>query len=289
MTPERLVSADLEAFTVFASHLNFTHAADELHVSQPALHVRIRKLERALGETLYVRRGRTLRLTPAGEALAAFANQVQTQAAAFLSALGGSPRPALVFAAGAGAYRYLLGEAVRQYLGLHPGGLRLVTADADETVRRVRDGSADVGVTALAVLPDDLRCDSLARFPQVLAVRAGHRLARRRSLQLSDLDGEALVVPPRARPHRQDLERRLLDAEVDWSVAVEAEGWDLLTHFVEMGVGVTVVNGSVKTPPGLVAVPVKDLPVIRYYVVTRADPADDRVDSLRTLLARYVA
>ncbi len=139
------------------------------------------------------------------------------------------------------------------------------------------------------VPPDDLLCEPLTRFPQVLVVRPDHRLANRRSVTLGDLAGEALAVPPRGRPHRDALARALLDAGVDWTVAVEAEGWDLLTHFVRIGVGATVVNGSVKTPRGLATVPVKDLPLIRYYTVTRpAQPADERVDALRLLMSRYV-
>src|SRR6266540_7263669 len=107
-----LVDDDLEAFAVFAEHRNFTHAARELHVSQPALHVRIRKLERALGQSLYVRQGRLLLLTPDGESLAAFANETRRRAADFLSSVGTSQRRPIVLAAGSGAYRYLLGDVV---------------------------------------------------------------------------------------------------------------------------------------------------------------------------------
>ncbi|MGW1346020.1 helix-turn-helix domain-containing protein [Kribbella sp. NPDC002412] len=67
-----LVAEDLEAFAVFAQHRNFTRAAEELHVSQPALHTRIRKLEGRLGRPLYAKQGRILQLTEAGERLAAF-------------------------------------------------------------------------------------------------------------------------------------------------------------------------------------------------------------------------
>ena len=55
------VSADaLASFAVFADHLNFTRAAEELHISQPALHVKVRKLSESLGRPLYRRAGRRL-------------------------------------------------------------------------------------------------------------------------------------------------------------------------------------------------------------------------------------
>jgi DNA-binding transcriptional LysR family regulator len=65
-----MVSADaLASFVVFADHLNFTRAAAELHISQPALHVKVRKLAEALGRPLYRRDGRRLVLTADGEAI----------------------------------------------------------------------------------------------------------------------------------------------------------------------------------------------------------------------------
>jgi DNA-binding transcriptional LysR family regulator len=288
MILDRLVAEDLEAFAIFAKHRNFTHAADELHVSQPALHARIRKLEQTLGRQLYERQGRTLLLTQTGEHLAAFANDTRSRAAAFLEGLDALPPRPLVLAAGSGAYLYVIGDVLRRYLD-RKLGLRLMTTDSDATVAAVRDGTADVGVTALTIPPDDLQCELLTQYSQVLAVRPDHRLAGRRTVRLKDLQGEALVVPPQTRPHRRQLERSLLDAGVDWSVAVEAEGWVLLVHFVRMGIAPAVVNGFVRTPATVRTIPIKDLPPIRYYLVTRRNrPADNRLDTLRTLLTRFV-
>ena len=74
MTGRDVLEADaVRSFAVFAEHLNFTAAAAALRVSQPSLHVKISKLAAALGADLYQRQGRSLRLTAAGERLAAFA------------------------------------------------------------------------------------------------------------------------------------------------------------------------------------------------------------------------
>ena len=62
----------LRSFAVFAEHRNFTAAAAALHISQPSLHVKIKKLAAALGTELYERDGRRLYLTASGEQLAAF-------------------------------------------------------------------------------------------------------------------------------------------------------------------------------------------------------------------------
>lgn len=277
-----LIAEDLQAFAVFARCRNFTRAAEELHVSQPALHVRIRKLEARLGTQLYEKHGRQLFLTGAGERLAAFANDTRDRTADFLRTLDAAPPRPLVLVAGSGAYLYLLGDRLRRYLA-RGNELRLRTGDAAETLAAVRGGDADAGVTALGVPPDDLDCTLIAKFPQTLIVRNDHRLAGRRTVRLRDLQDEALVVPPKDRPHRQQLERSMLDQGIRWSVGVEAEGWELLVQFVRLGIGPAVVNGSVKTTSAVRKIPVKDLPPIRYYVITR--PARDaRVDALRRAL-----
>jgi LysR family transcriptional regulator, low CO2-responsive transcriptional regulator len=278
-----LVAEDLEAFAVFARHRNFTHAADELRVSQPALHTRIRKLERSLGHALYVKQGRLLHLTDTGERLAAFANDSRDRATDFLVTLDAAPPRPLVLIAGEGTYLYLLGDALRRFLA-KGHELRLRTGDAAATLAAVRDGSADVGVTALTVPPDDLDCDLLQQFPQTLITRSDHRLAGRRSVRLKDLQDEALVVPPKDRPHRQQLERSMLDQGLRWTVAVEAEGWELLVHFVRLGIGPAVVNGSVRTTGAVRKIPIRDLPPVRYYVVTRPDRGE-RVDELKRILS----
>jgi DNA-binding transcriptional LysR family regulator len=277
-----LVAADLEAFAVFARHRNFTHAAAELHVSQPALYTRIRKLEQRLDTSLYAKQGRLLHLTETGERLAAYANDARDRAADFLRTMNAAPPRPLVLIAGSGTYLYLLGDPIRRFLA-KGRELRLRTGDATETLAAVRDGSADLGVTALTVPPDDLDCEVLGRYPQTLITRSDHRLASRRSVRLADLQDEALVVPPKHRPHRQQLERSLLDQGIRWSVAVEAEGWELLVHFVRLGVGPAVVNGSVRTTGAVRKIPVTDLPPVRYYVVSRGDRAD-QVAELKGML-----
>jgi DNA-binding transcriptional LysR family regulator len=275
---------DLTAFAVFASHLNFTRAAEELHISQPALHVKIRKLSALLGRPLYRREGRRLVLTADGEAVARFARDQNERLGSFLSEFAGAPaRRPVVLAAGQGAYLYLLGDMIRAALATTP--LRLINCDHRQMLAAVRDGRAHVGVSVLDVLPADLSVREMASFPQMLFVPAGHRLARRRSVRLRELAGESLVVPPQHRPQRVMIEQALRATGAGWTVAVEAEGWPLITHFVALGAGLAVVNGCVPVPPGLAGIRISDLPPVTYHVVHQPSAlTDDRVVSLLALL-----
>jgi LysR family transcriptional regulator, low CO2-responsive transcriptional regulator len=256
---------------VFAEHLNFTRAAEELRLSQPALHVKINKLGSALGVGLYERDGRSLLLTSAGRDVARFAANLETDLRAFVIELGSaSTDTPLVIAAGEGALSYVLAGGIRRLLA-SGSEIQLITTNTDETIDAVRTSRADLGVAVLRTRPRGLRVRELATYPQVLALPAGHPLARNRVVHLGDLDGASLVVPPTGRPHRSTIDQALRRARVATSIGIEAEGWAQMLHFVSLGVGLAIVNGCVTTPSDLVARPIADLPPITYSALVRPD------------------
>jgi len=257
----------LRSFAVFAEHRNFTTAATELRISQPSLHVKVRKLGAALGAELYERDGRSLVLTPAGERLAAFALDSRARAEEFLGSLGGEP-PELVIAAGRGAIRWVIPGAIRAASG-QGRRVRVVSAGRDDAVAALGAGHADIAVIAYDPPPRRVRSRQVAAYPQVLLVHRSHPLARRDRVSLADLAGMDLVVPPAGRPHRRSLDRALLDAGVSWVPAAEADGWDLLAHLASLGIGATIVNGCVPPPDGMTAIPVTGLPAVRYWAAWR--------------------
>jgi DNA-binding transcriptional LysR family regulator len=264
---EVLEADGLRAFAAFAEHLNFTTAAAQLHLSQPALHVKIRKLGASLGVELYERYGRGLVLTEAGQRLAEFARDHRRQVDDFLTALHPTSSP-IAIAAGRSTLRWVIGDGIQRLVGTGRA-VRVVTADRTAALADVTAGRADVAVIAHTPPPPTLRSRQLAAYPQVLVVPAEHRLAGRRRLRVADLDGLDLVVPPAGRPHRETLERHLHDAGATCQVTAEVDGWDLLVHFAGLGMGATVVNGCVPAPDGLTAVPITDLPTVAYWGVWR--------------------
>jgi DNA-binding transcriptional LysR family regulator len=262
-----LESDALHSFGVFAEHRNFTSAAAALHISQPALHVKIRKLGATLGIELYHRDGRHLTLTDAGERLAAFALDSRRRIDDFLHELHAAGTT-VTLAAGRGAFRWVVSDAIRRITGT---GRRIgvIVADREDALAALTQGRADLAVIAFDPPPAQFASAQIAAYPQVLVVDAAHPLAARRRVRLANLDGLHLVLPPPDRPHRRALERAALDVKVSWRLAAEVDGWDLLVHFAALGVGATVVNGCVELPPGLVAVPVADLPKVRYWAAWR--------------------
>ncbi len=265
-----LSSTWLDSFVVFAEFVNFTHAARVLHLSQPALYLQITKLAEEVGVPLYRRVGHKLELTAAGVELAAFAREAGERSRRLVEELrtGHSHQP-VTLAAGSGAFLYLLGPAIKEFRRRCAARLVLLQRERVGTLDAVRTGAAHLGVAPLDSAPAGLESERLISVPQVLVVPARHRLARRRTVHLTDLADEALVVPPEGQPQRSTLAQALGAAGVPWQVAVEATGWNLVLRFVELGLGLTVVNGCCKLPRGLVARPLKELPPITYFLLTR--------------------
>jgi DNA-binding transcriptional LysR family regulator len=260
----------LRSFVVFSELLNFTRAADVLHLSQPALHVKVRKLADDIGMPLYEKSGRQLRLTPAGVATARFGREVEQHAATFRKEVHGEPsREAVVLAAGDGTFLYLLEGAIRRF-ARSSGRLRAVTRDWNGTIDDVRAGRAHLGVAPLATRIEGLTQRLLARVPQVVVAPVGHPLVRGRAVALRDLEGARMIVPPADRPHRVLLGRVLQTAGVRWEPVVEATGWPLTLRFVALGLGIAVVNGFCALPRGVRSRPIEGLPDVHYHLLQRA-------------------
>ncbi|MDQ0085750.1 DNA-binding transcriptional LysR family regulator [Variovorax boronicumulans] len=263
----------LQSFAVFADTLNFSESARLLHISQPALHAKVRKLSEQLDAKLYVRVGSALELTGAGEQVARHARELLAFNQRFVKGLvAGQDAPVVTLAAGEGAYLYLLGRALSQFSG--PGAsphLQLLTRNRDESIQSVRAGQAQLGIAPLGTTPSDLAAVRLTAVGQVLVVPRAHALASRKSVRLRDLKDAQLIVPPAGRPHRELLGRLLQAESVPWKPSLEANGWELMLRFAQLGFGLTVVNACCRIPKGLVAIPLHGYPPLEYHVFHAAD------------------
>jgi LysR family transcriptional regulator, low CO2-responsive transcriptional regulator len=278
----------LFAFATFADHLNFTRTASQLHISQPALHVQIKKLEEAVGRRLYRRNGKALTLTAEGKRLATFGREVQELGRSVLEEIRGhvSSGP-VVLASGPGAFLYLLGAAVRRF-PKEKWPLRLISRSGPEAIEAVREAKAHLCVVGSEDPPADLSCTPLRSIGQKVVLPASHRLARRRSIRPGDLRDEKLVVAPAGSPHRTMLQQLLRANDGDLAVAVEATGWELMLHFARQGVGITVVNDFCPTPKGLVGLPLEGAPRVTYYLITREGAVSAGLEVMRTLILETV-
>lgn len=185
-----------------------TAAAESLHLTQSALSHTIAKFERLAGVSLWLREGRSLRLTEAGEYLLAMGERMLPQfetAEAFLSQYAVGERGTLRIGMECHpCYQWLL-KVVSRYLGDWPD----VDVDVKQKFRFGGMGALFNYEIDLVVTPDPLQMKGISFLPvfdyeQVLVVGRGHALANCATVEPADLMNETLITYP-VEPARLDI------------------------------------------------------------------------------------
>ena len=203
----------LAYFVAVAEERNFTGAAERIPIAQPAISQQIRRLEAELGERLFIRDRRGIKLTPAGQAL------LPSARAALEAAEGG--RAAVAALSGLLTGRLVLGlvhplpdRRLPALLGAfrraHPRiELTLIEDQTDALLAALAAGelhAALIGLGRYDRPPPGVQSMLVAQEPVVVAVHPAHRLAGRGSVPLRALRDEPMVTLTRASKLRSTLE-----------------------------------------------------------------------------------
>jgi DNA-binding transcriptional LysR family regulator len=293
---------DLRYFVAVAEELNFTRAAERLHLSQPALSKQIRGLETALRAQLFARDRRQVSLTAAGRGLLDFArplleswDEATIAVAEAAAAEARMLRVGTLTAIGRDLY-----PSVIEHFGKREPGWRVELRSfswADPTAG-LRGHAADAAFVWLPVGSDDIAVRVLAAEPRYAALSAGHRLASRREIKFADIAGEPFTaLPASAGTLREFWLATDQRGGRPATIAAEVTSADEKFEIVATGAAVALVsegNALVYDRPGIVCVPVTDLAPAQLAVGWRRnDPrrtvrsfADACTDAAHALLSR---
>jgi DNA-binding transcriptional LysR family regulator len=201
---------------------SFTRAAAALGVSQPALSTSIATLERSLGVRLFERTRQGAIPTEFGKLLAGHAAAIDSVLTRVVDELDAKKRGlegSLVVGASPVACIDIVPAAVARLKRETPNIVVSIEEWADdELIARLRSGEIDLVVNSAGLSGDgpDVVCETLMHDVFVVAMRAGHRLARRTSLSISDLRDEQWIMPS---PHTT------MSRQVELLFAAENEPW----------------------------------------------------------------
>lgn len=244
----------LRYFVAVAETLHFRRAAERLGIQQPPLSMQIRQLEAEIGTPLFLRAQRRIELTDAGrsfldDARALLASAQEAADRARRAALGehGRLRVGMINSA---PFHPLILRILREYRGRHPGvWMSLEETHTSELAERIRAQALDLAfVRPLLRETPGLATEALFDEPVLLALPAGHRLARRREVPLAALSLEPFVLFSRtvgAGLHEQILSA-CARAGFAPRVTQEASQVTSIVNLVAAGLGVSLVPASMR-------------------------------------------
>ena len=189
--------AQLDAFITAADCGSFSRAAEMLNVAQPSLSNRIQSLEREVGQALFERMGRGVKLTDAGRAFLPYAQRINRTLQDGLLVLDGTREGTagrLSIGTAPAVGTYVLPRVLKVFCDNRGGVDVLVrTGHSDEVLQMVLDDDVQVGFSRPINHPD-VRTIVLYQDELVLVVSSDYRYAKRGTVKVEELADDSLIL-----------------------------------------------------------------------------------------------
>jgi DNA-binding transcriptional LysR family regulator len=236
----------LRYFVKAATHSSMTKAADELHIAQSAVSAAVSQLEQQIGTQLFIRhRARGLALTAAGEemlrdtlALLAHLDEVLDGASGRVDQVRGAVRLACFITLTPFVLPRLLSDLAVRHPDLE---VEVIETSADEVRTVLRNGTAELAITYDLALGTGVEAEHLGLAAPYVVLPPGHRLANRKSIRLTDLADEPMVLLdlPDSRDY---FESMLAKAGVTPNVRHRTANYETVRGLVARGHGFSILN-----------------------------------------------
>jgi len=244
MPRRRITFRQLESFVAVARHRSFSKAAEELHLTQPAVSLQVGQIAETLGLPLFEQVGRKLVLTEAGEETLHMARALDDLWTGFEAAIAdlkglkrGRLRVALVSTA-----KYFLPRLVGDFCRRHPEvHVELEVADREHILTRMQANQDDLYV--LLYPPEDVQVEAHPLVDNELVVIAplAHWAAGRR-VELADLLGERFILRETGSGSRRTIDTHLAKVALRLDVKLTVSSNEAIRELVASGAGLAVLS-----------------------------------------------
>ena len=274
-----LTLRQLKIFEAVARHLSFSRAADELHLTQPAVSMQVRSLEEAAGLPLTEQVGKKIFLTEAGVELARHARVVAQQlreAEEALAAMKGL-RGGLLNIAAVSTAKYFVPRLLAAFRDDHPEvELRLGVHNREAIVRQLADNEIDLAIMGRPPQELETVSEPFADNPLVFIAAPDHPLALLRRIEPQRLAEEIFLLREPGSGTRAAMERFLSENGVAPQRTVEMTSNETIKQAVMAGMGISFISERTialeLATHNIVRLNVAGTPLKRqWYVVHRAE------------------
>jgi len=217
-------------------------------MSQPATSLLIKSLETRLDTKLFERRGPKISTTQNGQYLYELAlpivNALDELPDKFSSLHGEVNTGSLNIAAGESTTLYLLPKYIRSFKRqFEKVQLQIHTSDGRNQFELLRQGEIDFLIGSVnRTLPLDISYTPIFSYRLMLITPRDHVLANQTEVNIEHIGKYPLIMPPRSLSIRNTIERVFKEKNVEFSVALEASGWEIIKKYVSMDMGISLVT-----------------------------------------------
>jgi DNA-binding transcriptional LysR family regulator len=275
----RLTLRQFRVFDAVARHLSFSRAAEELHLSQPAVSMQVKGLEDIVGLPLTEQLGKKIFLTEAGrevlhasQAITARLNDLQHNLAQLRSIDTGRLNIASTSTVNAVAT-----DILARFRGRHPGvSIHLDVSNRAEALDQLVGNRIDLAI--MGQVPDGLGLEA-TRFmdnPLVVIAAPDHPLARKKRISVRELASESFLVREAGSGTRGAMERFFAARGLEIRSSMEMSSNEAIKQAVQAGLGLGILSLQTLEMElalkRLTVLKVEGFPIMRHwYIVHRAD------------------
>jgi len=264
----------LRFFNAVARHLSFTKAAEDMHVSAPAVTMQIKDLEAEIGMPLFERQGRKVSLTTTGEYMLVYSRRMLAllkdaeDAAARLQRIEtGNLTIGLV-----GTTTYFIPALLNQFLKEHEGiEVKMMVGNRSELVQWLQNSEVDIAIMGRA--PEELptRAEPFAANPLVFVASPEHPLAGETGLRAEDLRQQSIIVREPGSGTRSAMESFFSQAKLQPRLGMVLQTNDAIKQAVMANLGLGFLSlhtiAMELQSRRLVVLPVNGAPLVRAWNV----------------------
>jgi DNA-binding transcriptional LysR family regulator len=235
----------LEIIRAIADSGSFTAAGEKLHVSQSAISRQILLLEEELGEAVFHRIGRRIRITPAGEALLQLSNRVfqdLQDTVAIISDKQETLRGTIRLVGGMTVCLYVFPMLLQEVRRAHPQlDVKITVGSTERSVAMLRAGTADLGLLTLPIEASDLVATPVLQEELLVVTYPAHPLAKRRQIAPADLNRQPFVMFETGSITRRLVNEFFTREGIEAEIVMETENVEIIKAMVRTGLGIGII------------------------------------------------
>ncbi|MEW6314033.1 MAG: LysR family transcriptional regulator [Pseudomonadota bacterium] len=235
----------LRVFELVATHLNFSRAAEELHLTQPAVSMQVKQLEHNIGLPLFEQIGKRIYLTEAGREVFNYSRAITKQMEeieAVLDQLKGLERGKLNIAV-VGTANYFAPQLLAKFCQRHPNiTVSLNVANRERVLQQLELNETDLAIIGQPPVGQDIAAEPFLANPLVMIATPGHPLAPEQRIPLARLAQETFIMREPGSGTRAAMERIFAEHRLQPKSGMEMSTNEAVKQAVQAGMGLGIIS-----------------------------------------------